>query len=82
MLAADLIKLSRLDCRVLIVDIVKLNLDYLDLGIFRQDFLQNICRIVERYSDMLYLALLFELKSRFIGMALFIFCRLSGSPNL
>ena len=69
-LLAHLIALAALHRRIVIIQIVELQLHHLDLRILRQNLLQKLRRVVEGYSHMAHFALRLQREGRFIGMAL------------
>lgn len=68
--AANLAAFAALYRRIVVIQIIELDLNDLDLRIFRQDLFENVRAIVERNAHVANLALFFQFKRRFIGAAL------------
>ena len=68
--AANLAAFAALHRRIVVIQIIELNLNDLDLRIFRQYLFENVRAIVERDAHVANLALFFQFKRRFIGAAL------------
>ena len=68
--AANLAAFAALYRQIVVIQIIELNLNNLDLRIFRQDLFENVRAIVERNAQVAYLVLFFQFKRRFIGAAL------------
>ena len=70
-LTTDFVAFFTLYCRVLIIQIVKLDLNHFDLRILGKDRIQNFCSVVEGNSHMFYFSFFFQCKSSLVCMALF-----------
>ena len=70
--AADLIAFPGFHLGVLIVQIVELNLNHLNLGIFRQNLIQNLGGVVEGNAQMADFSLRFQLQGCLIGPGLLV----------
>ena len=77
---ADFITLAALHCRIVIIQIVKLDLNHFNLGIFCQNLLKDVRPVVEGDPEVTELSFFFQFKSRLICVAFFeifkILCRL------
>ena len=72
MLAADLVALPGFYGGVLVIDVVKLNLDDFNLGIFGEDLIKNLGFIVEGNAEMANFSLVPQRHDRFIGVHLLV----------
>lgn len=73
MFTADFIAFARLNCGVVVVNVIKLNLDDLDLGVLGQNLLENLRLIVELNADVLNFALFFKLERSLVCVTAFVF---------
>ena len=71
-LAADLVALPGFYGGVLVIDVVKLNLDDFNLGIFGEDLIKNLGFIVEGNAEMANFSLVPQRHDRFIGVHLLV----------
>jgi hypothetical protein len=70
MFAADFVYLAAFNRNILVIEIIELNLHYLNLRILCKDPVKNNCLVMERESDMVNLSFFLQFKCSLICAAL------------